>query len=96
VQPTRNMKSSPLRGAEVSEKRNQSVAGFSVDNSQQDFESAMSSICEYLPTQSGIVASAFSQFTPPDVPDIANFDNSEMETNSESGLRVDVVLLKNI
>jgi len=88
------MKSSQLRGAEVSVNRNQSVAGSSVDNRpdiqpQQDSESAMSSISAYTSTQSSIVAPAFSQFTQPDVPDIANTDDSEMETNSESGLRVE-------
>jgi len=87
VQPARNMTSNPMRGAETS---NSVAAGSSVSNrpnpqSQHHSESDSSSISAYTPSQSSIAAPAFSQFTPPEAPDVDNSNNSNMETNSESG-----------
>jgi len=79
-----------MRGAETS---HNVAAGSSVSNhptpqTQHHSESDLSSISTYTATQSSIAAPAFSQFTPPEAPDVDNPNNSNMETNSESGLRV--------
>jgi len=89
-QPARNMTCNPMQGTETS---HNVATGSSVCNrpnpqAQHHSETDLSSISANTTTQSSMASPAFSQFTPPEAPDIESSNNSNMETNRESGIYV--------